>query len=58
MLNLKEMLADAPPMNDDDRRVQRRSYVYGTTKIENDYITRDIVDEVEREMCVEDENCR
>lgn len=32
-------------MTADDRERQRRSFAYGNTKIENDLITRDMVDQ-------------
>jgi hypothetical protein len=37
-------------MTDQDREAQRRSFVYGNTKIENDAITRQTVDEAAREL--------
>lgn len=36
--------ARAVEMTDADREAQRRSFVYGNTKIENDQITRKLVD--------------
>jgi hypothetical protein len=36
--------ARAVRMSDRDREEQRRSFAYGNTKIENDRITREIVD--------------
>lgn len=44
-----EALIDAArrvEMTDDDREVQRRSFVYGNTRIENERITRELVDRV------------
>ncbi|WP_426123210.1 hypothetical protein [Pararhizobium sp. PWRC1-1] len=32
-------------MNDDHREEQRRSFAYGSAKIENDDITREIIDQ-------------
>jgi hypothetical protein len=32
-------------ISDDEREAQRRSFAYGNTKIENDRITREMVDE-------------
>jgi hypothetical protein len=32
-------------ISDDERQAQRRSFAYGNTKIENDRITREMVDE-------------
>ena len=37
-------------MTDQDREGPRRSFVYGNTKIENDAITRQTVDEAAREL--------
>jgi hypothetical protein len=31
-------------MSDDDKEEQRRSFAYGSAKIENDDVTRDMVD--------------
>ena len=33
------------PISAEERQAQRRSFAYGNTKIENDRITREIVDE-------------
>ena len=32
-------------ISDDERQAQRRSFAYGNTKIENDRVTREMVDE-------------
>lgn len=37
-------------MTDQDQEAQRRSFVYGNTKIENDVITRDTVDKAAQEL--------
>jgi len=37
-------------MTKSDREAQRRSFVYGNTKIENDLITRDTIDEAAQEL--------
>jgi hypothetical protein len=37
-------------MTEQDQEAQRRSFVYGNTKIENDAITRQTVDEAAREL--------
>ena len=37
-------------MTEQDREAQRRSFVYGNTKIENDAITRQTVDDAAREL--------
>jgi hypothetical protein len=37
-------------MTEQDQEAQRRSFVYGNTKIENDAITRETVNEAAREL--------
>ena len=37
-------------MTEQDQEAQRRSFVYGNTKIENDVITRETVDKAAREL--------
>lgn len=37
-------------MTEQDQEAQRRSFVYGNTKIENEMITRETVDEAAREL--------
>ena len=37
--------ARSRPVSDDERQAQRRSFAYGNTKIENDRVTREMVDE-------------
>jgi hypothetical protein len=37
-------------MTEQDQEAQRRSFVYGNTKIENETITRETVDEAAREL--------
>ncbi len=37
-------------MTEQDQEAQRRSFVYGNTKIENDLITRETVDKAAREL--------
>lgn len=37
-------------MTEQDREAQRRSFVYGNTKIENDLITRETVEEAARQV--------
>lgn len=37
-------LAKAVPFTEDDKEAQRRSFAYGNTKIENDLVTREMVD--------------
>jgi hypothetical protein len=40
----------AVEMTEADREAQRRSFAYGNTKIENDLITRQIVDRAAAEL--------
>lgn len=44
---LKELIEAAKnvPFSDDEREAQRRSFAYGNTHIENDLITREMIDE-------------
>ena len=44
---LRELLAAAKKaeLTSDDKEAQRRSFAYGNTKIENDRITRDLVNQ-------------
>lgn len=37
-------------MTPERREAQRRSFVYGTTKLENNYITAELVNEVGEEL--------
>lgn len=37
-------------MTPDDREAQRRSFVYGTTKLENKFVTEELVNEVGEEL--------
>jgi len=37
--------AKRAPFSDDEREAQRRSFAYGNTNIENDRITREMIDE-------------
>lgn len=45
--DLQKLLAAAlrVPFTAEERQAQRRSFAYGNTKIENDRITRDMIDE-------------
>jgi hypothetical protein len=54
---LKELLAAASKadLTSDDKEAQRRSFAYGNTKIENDRITRELVDR-EAERLSDEEN--
>ena len=44
---LRELIEKARKvvMSDDDQEEQRRSFAYGSAKIENDDITREIIDQ-------------
>ena len=37
-------------MSEDDRERQRRSWAYGTAKLENEDITRELIDEAARKI--------
>lgn len=43
-------LAKGVKVTEEDRREQRRSFVFGNTAFENPAITRELVDEVDKEM--------
>ncbi len=45
--SLQELIeaAKRAPFSEDEREAQRRSFAYGNTNIENDLITREMVDE-------------
>ena len=42
--------ARALPMTDEEQEAQRRSFVYGNANIENEHVTREIVNEVAVEL--------
>lgn len=42
--------ADQLKMSDSEKEEQRRSFVYGSTKIENDRITRELVQAVSERL--------
>ncbi len=42
---LMEAVRKAPPMTDEDKEAQRRSFAYGNAHIENERVTRQMVDE-------------
>jgi hypothetical protein len=54
---LSELLAAAKKagLTSDDKEAQRRSFAYGNTKIENDRITRELVDQ-EADRLINDKN--
>jgi len=41
------------PFTEDEREAQRRSFAYGNTKIENDLITREMIDEADERIKAE-----
>jgi hypothetical protein len=43
----------AVEMTESDREAQRRSFAYGNTKIENDLITREIIDRAAEQLNAE-----
>jgi hypothetical protein len=43
----------AVEMTEADREAQRRSFAYGNTKIENDMITREIIDRAAEQLNAE-----
>jgi len=45
--HLQELIEAARriPFSDEEREAQRRSFAYGNTRIENDRVTREMVDE-------------
>lgn len=47
---LQYMLDNHKPMTPEQEEEQRRSFVYGNTKLANDNVTRELVDEVAREV--------
>lgn len=49
-------LAKAVNVTDEERREQRRSFVYGNTAFENPDITRELVDAVDAEMDIAEEH--
>ena len=56
MSNDLQVLIDAArthTMSGDERQAQRRSFAYGNTKIENDLITREMVDQQDELLQVE-----
>ena len=56
MSNHLQTLIDAArsrPISADERQAQRRSFAYGNTKIENDRITREMVDQQDELLQVE-----
>ena len=42
--------ARAVTMTESEREAQRRSFAFGNTKIENDHITRETIDEAARAL--------
>ncbi len=54
---LKELLAAAKKaeLTSEEKEAQRRSFAYGNTKIENDRITRELVDREAERLTSQDE---
>jgi hypothetical protein len=50
---LLEQVTAAGKMTDQEKEAQRRSFVYGNTKIDNDLITRETVDRAARELATD-----
>ena len=46
-------LASKVTMTTVDKEAQRRSFAYGNTRIENDYVTRDMVSRLAESMSVD-----
>lgn len=53
--NLQQLIDAARhrPFSEDEREAQRRSFAYGNTKIENDLITREMIDEADERIKAE-----
>jgi hypothetical protein len=53
--NLQQLIdaARRRPFSEDEREAQRRSFAYGNTKIENDLITREMIDEADERIKAE-----
>ena len=43
-------LADKVQMTDQDREKQRRSFAYGSARIENEHVTREMVDDAAKKL--------
>ncbi|MCH9852512.1 MAG: hypothetical protein K0U45_03315 [Alphaproteobacteria bacterium] len=48
--NFVEDVRKLPPLTKEQERDHRISFVYGNTKIENDNITREMVEEIDDKM--------
>ena len=50
--DLQQLIDEARtrPFSAEDREAQRRSFAYGNAKIENDRVTREMVDELDELM--------
>jgi len=46
-------LAKTAPFTQDDKEAQRRSFAYGSVKIENDLVTREMVDREAERLTIE-----
>ncbi len=49
---LEQLIEEAKkrPFSAEERQAQRRSFAYGNAKIENDLITREMVDEMDERL--------
>ncbi len=47
---LAEQVKALPPLTPEQERAHRISFVYGNLKIENDNITRELVEEIDNQM--------
>jgi hypothetical protein len=45
--------AKSRPFGADERQAQRRSFAYGNAKIENDLVTREMVDQMDERLQAE-----
>lgn len=50
LVDLIEAARRLPPMTDEQREAQRRSFAFGNTAIENPRITRETIDKIANEI--------
>ncbi len=50
---LRILLASAPAPSPEDREEQRRSFAYGNAAMENEHVTRDMIDRAAGELAAE-----
>ncbi|HUT17524.1 MAG TPA: hypothetical protein VM366_00075 [Anaerolineae bacterium] len=48
--DVQRLLTAAGPMTEEQEKAQRRSFVYGNCVMENDLVTREMVDEIAAEL--------